>query len=173
VVVAARKALEYRVDLSGAARPAGILPGVRGMSGDQKRDGAPSDLMRKLQAAEAARAEIVDTIARMLWETGQMTAEWEGGPAPSWDDITEAWFDQTHENHDAYCTYWFTETQQASALMDLGPANSMALATILMNCAQDGYRRMELDLWRKVERAKGFEKGSLTGEPGVTQRIAL
>lgn len=134
----------------------------------------PSALMQKLHAESIARGAVVDSISRILWESGEMTAQWEGeGGPPTWDDILEARSDVNHEHHDAFSCYWLQETQRAEHLMDLDAPQAMTLAMILLDNAKAGYKRADLDMWRKVERAAGFEKGSLTGAPGVPQRIFL
>lgn len=141
------------------------------MSGDQMP--TPSTLMEKLKREGEAHARTVDVVARILWEGGEMLGDWEDGPAPTWDDVIEGRADKTHPSHEALSCYWLDTTIKANALLDLEAKQSMALAMILLDQAKAKYERLELSLWHKIEWAKGFEHGSLTGAPGVTQRIAL
>lgn len=133
----------------------------------------PSTLMAKLQRDAEAHARVVDAVSRILWEGGEMLGDWEDGPAPTWDDVVDGRSDPTHPSHDALAAYWMDTTIKANALLQLDAKQSMTLAMILTEQAKAKYERLEVDLWRKIERAKGFEPGSLTGAPGVPQRIAL
>lgn len=135
--------------------------------------GIPPFLMSRLKQENEAHEKTVDTIARILWEGGEMLGDWDGGPAPTWDDVLEGYADKSHPSHEALSCYWLDTTIKASALLGLEAKQSMTLAMILLDQAKAKYERLELSLWHKIERAKGFEHGSLTGAPGVTQRIAL
>lgn len=131
-------------------------------------------LMQRLEAKAAERAKIVDLIARMLWESGPQSSDWEGGAPPSWDDITDGRrgaLDQ--ELNDAYAGYHLDTWHKAEALLALEHRQCFAVAQILIAEGQRKQEELELQLWRKVERAAGFEPGSLTGKPGVKQRVFL
>lgn len=130
--------------------------------------------MERLQAKSEARAAIVDQIARMLWESGEMLAETEGGSLPSWGEITDARRSGSEDEFTSACwSWWLDHAHKAEAILALDARQSLALAKILIDSAAVQQTQMELDLWRKIERAKGFEPGSLTGAPGVKQQVAL
>lgn len=115
-----------------------------------------TDLLDRLRAKAEARAAIVNDIARILWENGEVLADTEGGSMPTWDEIAR-------RSDDATWGWFLDHTHRAEALMALQPADALTLAQ----------EALERDLWAKVERARGLEPGSLTGVPGVAQRVAL
>jgi len=125
--------------------------------------------MARIVLRAAEREKIVDQIARMLWESGEMLADSEGGSMPTWDEVRAGCVAQTEGCWDWYLAH----KRRAEAVLALDAAQSLALARILLDRAARQYRELELDLWAKIERAKGFEPGSLTGEPGVRQEVAL
>ena len=138
--------------------------------------------VERLRAKAAERAKVTDQIARMLWESGPMTAAWEGdGASPTWDEITEWRFTDLPDNahpehrkiHEAHTGYWLDTWHKAEALQALDADQSMTLARIMLDQAQRQQKDLELQLWRKVERATGYEPGSLTGQPGVKQRVFI
>lgn len=111
-----------------------------------------------------------------------MIAQWEGdGSPPSWDELTAEResplaadaTDHDREWHDAYTAYWHDMWNRAEALLSLDTDQSMALAKLMLDQAERQRKDTEMDLWRKVERAAGYEPGSLTGKPGVTPRVFL
>lgn len=131
--------------------------------------------MERLEAKAAERAKVTNEIARMLWESGPQSSDWEGSAPPSWDDITagrQGAFEE-QELNDAYTGYWLDTWHKAEALQALDADQSMALAKIMLDQADQRRKEMEIDLWRKIERAAGYEEGSLTGKPGVKQRVFL
>lgn len=139
-------------------------------------------LIERLQAKQAERDKITDRIARMLWESGPMTDQWDGdGAPPDWDAITteraapapDKSDEDACERHDAFVSYWLDTWHRAEAIQGLDADQSMELARILLAQADRQRKDMELDLWRKIERAAGYERGSLTGEPGVPQRVFI
>lgn len=137
-------------------------------------DEAP-DPFAKLRQRAAARDVIVDQIARMFWESGEELADTEGGTMPTWDEVC-ANLDGSGGDENftqACCDWWLSHKHRAEAVLALDATQSLALANILIAHAQEQHRRLELDLWRKIERAKGFEAGSLTGAPDVKQQVAL
>jgi hypothetical protein len=133
--------------------------------------------MERIQARAIERAKIVDQIARILYENGEMLADTEGGAMPGWDEVVAelraAAAAATSEYHDMCVHCWLSHTHQADALLRIDAAGSLTLATLLIGNAQKLHTSIEMDLWHKIERAKGFEPGSLTGAPGVKQRSAL
>lgn len=124
---------------------------------------------------------VTDEIAAILWRSGPQSSDWEDGAPPSWeeiiagrarkfgDDATEA----GRELNDAYTGYWLDTWHKAEALQALDAREAIALAQILMAIVAQRHEQMEIDLWHKVERAAGYEPGSLTNVPGVRQRIFL
>ena len=48
------------------------------------------EIMERLKAKAKARATIVDEIARILWENGEMLADAEDGRMPTWQEIIAA-----------------------------------------------------------------------------------
>lgn len=134
-----------------------------------------NDPLAHLEQKAAVRAAIIDQVARMLWESGEMLADTEGGAMPSWGVVC-ANLNGSGGDEDftqACCDWYLNHTHKAEAILALDAKQSLALANILVASAQRQYDQLELDLWRKVERAKGFEPGSLTGAPGVKQQVAL
>ena len=136
-----------------------------------------SAAMDRLRARAAAHAELVDTVARILWENGEMLADTEGGSMPTWQELAHL---RAHPEqcesaaaHGAFSEWWLSHTRKAQALLDLDARSSLQLGQILITHAGTKFEQLELDLWRKIERAKGFEPGSLTGAPGVRQQVAL
>jgi hypothetical protein len=66
---------------------------------------------------------------------------------------------------------WHVEV--ADKLRNLEPAAALRLAVLLVQMAGERQTETERQLWRKVERAAGYEPGSLTGKPGVKQKVFL
>lgn len=129
----------------------------------------------RLKAKAEARAAIVNEIAKILWENGEMLADTEGGSMPSWDEVLTNRRAEGigQELKEAYWSWFLAHTHQAEALLNLGVTDSLTLAKHLIDNAMRTQRSVELGLWHKIERAKGFEPGSLAGAPGVPQRAAL
>lgn len=129
----------------------------------------------RLKAKAEARAAIVNEIAKILWENGEMLADTEGGSMPTWDEVlTNRRAEGVSQELKEGCWSWFlAHAHQAEALLNLDAADSLTLAKHLIDSAMRTQRSIELDLWHKIERAKGFESGSLTEAPGVPQRVAL
>ena len=126
------------------------------------------EAMARLKAKAEARAAIVNDIARILWENGEMLAGTEGGAMPSWEEIVAG-----KDRKDA-CFAWFLgHARGAELLLSLDARDALTLAKHLIDSAMRLQEALEMDLWRKIERAKGFEPGSLTNAPGVRQRVAL
>ena len=139
-----------------------------------------SEIMERLKIKAETRSAVVNEIARILWENGEMLAQTEGGSMPSWQEIIAACsasFEPGDDRDDDFidaCGAWrLSHIHQAEALLSLDVAGSLTLAKHLTESALRIHQSIELDLWHKIERAKGFEPGSLTGAPGVTQRVAL
>jgi hypothetical protein len=63
--------------------------------------------------------------------------------------------------------------QMAEKLRNLDPAAALKLATMLIDAAAEHQTDIERQMWGKVERAAGYEPGSLTGKLGVKQRVFL
>lgn len=137
--------------------------------------GNNDDPMARFQPKAAERAAVIDQIARMLWESGEALADTEGGSMPTWDQIREAVETRIGDADfvNACFGWWLDHKHKAEAILALDAAQSLTLATFLIENAKRYQERTELDLWRKIERAKGFEAGSLTGAPGVKQKVAL
>jgi hypothetical protein len=127
-----------------------------------------TDLMDRLEAKAAERAKIVDQIAGILWRNGEELAETEGGSMPTWEEVVARRCDCVNDVHWAY---WLDHTHRAEALLSLAAPDALLLAKLLIDSALSTQNQMELDLWRKIEHAKGFEAGSLTGKPGVRSRL--
>lgn len=132
-----------------------------------------TDPLDRLRAQAEARAAIINDIARILWENGEALADAEGGSMPTWDKIVDGRRAGTAATTDAYWSWFLDHTHRAEALMALQPADALTLAKHLIDSAMRSQEALELDLWGKVERARGLEAGSLTGAPGVAQRVAL
>jgi len=133
------------------------------------------EAMARLKAKAEARAAIVNDIARILWENGEMLAGTEGGAMPSWEEIVAGKNDPSadQDRKDA-CFAWFLgHARGAELLLSLDARDALTLAKHLIDSAMRLQEALEMDLWRKIERAKGFEPGSLTNAPGVRQRVAL
>lgn len=127
----------------------------------------------RLKAKTAARAAIVNDIARILWENGEALADTEDGSMPTWDEVVAGRGSVNLKFKDACWSWFLNHSRQADALLALSSADALTLAKHLIDSAARAQEATELDLWRKIERAKGFEPGSLTGAPGVAQRVAL
>lgn len=125
----------------------------------------PRMTMERLQAKAFERAALRDRIAQMLYENGEMLADWEGGSPPTWEEIA----DPTGDHADIRLDH----QHRADALLGLDAPACLELARILLGIAATKYDALESDLWAKVERAKGFAPGSLRGWPGVKQQVAL
>lgn len=132
------------------------------------------EVMERLIAKAEARAVIVNDIARMLWENGEMLAVTEDGPMPGWDDLDALRRDNdaSQERRSACWSWFLSHIRCAEALLTMSAPDSLALAKHLIDSATRT-QAMELDLWREIERAKGFEPGSLTGALGVSRKAAL
>lgn len=138
-----------------------------------------TELMQRLEAKAAERAKTIDQVMRILWESGEQSADWEGGAPPSWDDITagrqrRCGDDETPEGkelNDAYTSYYHCTWTDAQHLLALDHKQCLALAQILIAEAQRKTEEHEIRLWRGIERAAGYEAGSLTGKPGVKQQV--
>ena len=128
--------------------------------------------MDRLLIKAEIRAGKINEIARILWENGEMLADCEDGSLPTWEGLL-AHLQVGGADYDACFGYWRDHTNRAQALLDLDAKSTMLLGQMLIESARHKFEEAELDLWRKVERAKGFEPGSLTGKPGVKQRVAL
>lgn len=140
-----------------------------------EKSSEPSEVMRRLKAKAEARAIIINDIARILWENGEMLADTEDGAMPGWDDLMVIRHaDDASQDQRDTCWAWFmNHWQRAEALLTMQAADSLVLAKHLIDSAMRTQKSVELDLWHKIERAKGFEPGSLTGAPGVPQKVAL
>ncbi len=138
------------------------------------------EIMERLRAKAEAHFAIVNEIARILWENGEMLAQTESGLMPTWQEIIaacSATFEPGDDRDDDFidaCQTWRrSHIHQARALLSLDVAGSLTLVKHLTESALRLHQSIELDLWHKIERARGFEVGSLTGAPGVTQKVAL
>lgn len=131
----------------------------------------------RIKARAEAHAALVNEIAKMLWENGEMLADTEGGPMPTWEEVahqvSNPFEGDGSEFYNSCCTWWADHCQQARALLRLDARASLKLGQILIQSAGEKFEQADMDMWRKLERAKGFEPGSLTGKPGVQQRVAL
>ena len=122
-------------------------------------------LMQKLIAASVERSVLRDRIAQMLYEHGDMLADHEDGCAPAWNEVVESSGD--------HADILFDHRKNANAIMGLDAVSCLELGRILMGIAATKYEGLENDLWAKIERAKGYECGSLRGWPGVKQKVAI
>jgi hypothetical protein len=136
-----------------------------------------SDVMKRLQAKSDELSRVRDQIAQMLYESGEMLAQTEGGSMPSWDEIAEGCGPDdaalVDESQDACWQIRLDHLHRADNILALDGASCLTLATILIDQAAKQHADMEKQLWGKVERAAGFERGSLTGAPGVAPKVFL
>ena len=156
-----------------AIENAGAL--VNGGHTEPTPDVQSTGVMERLQAKSEARAKIVDEIARVLWENGEMLAQTEGGAMPSWKEVLASRTADgiSQEFKEACWSWWVNHTHSAEALLSVDASGAMTIAKHLMDSAARQQRDETLALWGKVERAAGYEPGSLTGKEGVKQRVFL
>lgn len=130
---------------------------------------------KRMEAKARARALIVNQIAEMLWESGPQSSDWDGGCPPSWGDITEGRQGklETSEINEAYSDYWRDTWRAAEAILALDHKQCFVLAALMVDEGRRKTDQLEIDLWHKIERAAGYELGSLTGKEGVKQRIFI
>ena len=130
---------------------------------DNKTTGRTA-VMERLRVKATERAMLRDRVAQLLYESGEMTADCEEGSMPSWDEAAAG---------DDHMGILIDHRQRANALLGLGAKECLELSRILAGIAATKFDALEADLWAKVERAKGYETGSLRGWPGVKQKVAL
>lgn len=123
------------------------------MGDNDTRLTAEPTTMQKLQAKAAEREKIVDQIARLLWESGEMLAETEGGSMPTWDEVllSRITGSPLEDEYGSACmSWWLDHTHRAEALLALDADQALALAQILITQAAKTQKQTELDLWRKL-----------------------
>ena len=120
----------------------------------------------RLQRRAAEHQQHVNQVAELLWESIDINGDWEGRP-PSWKEITDR-RDEGDLGH-----YYSATMRNAEYLLSLTAEPAIALAKLLLDHALRFQQQVDLDLWRKIERAANYEPGSLTNKPGVKQRVFL
>jgi hypothetical protein len=114
------------------------------------------DVMERLRAKSQARAKIVEEIAGILWQNGEMLADTEGGAMPSWIEVLSARsaVSISEEHKEACWAWWLENTHRAEALLSIAPADALVLAKHLIDSAARQQEMTERSLWARIEKAR-------------------
>ena len=118
----------------------------------------------RLIAKSEALRRWYETVAKMLYDASDRA----DGVLPDWSELPDL-----IRSGECDSSLHQAHIKAAEALHRLDPPVALRLAGMLAELAGARYAEIEMDLWRKVERAAGYEAGSLTGKAGVKQRVFL
>lgn len=142
-----------------------VEEGKRAMSDDQTTNIDDQNARTaRLIAKSEALGRWYEAVGEMLYDASDRA----DGVLPDWSELPDL-----IRSGECDSSLRQVHIEAAGALRRLDPPVALRLAGMLTELAGARYAEIETDLWRKVERAAGYEAGSLTGKPGVKRRVFL